>query len=106
MSLCLACAWVISPWTDLTMSGTTLDTKDAVDPVIQKGYLGELPDAYVPAAVDRKNPLISPLFADLRGFPPTLNQVGSAETLLSDVTRFAAAAGSADIDVWLEIWHT
>lgn len=99
-----ACAWLISPWTDLTMSGATLDTKDAVDPIIHEGYLGELADAYVPAAVDRKNPLISPLFADLRGFPPTLIQIGSAETLLADATRFAAAAGAADVDVTLEIW--
>jgi epsilon-lactone hydrolase len=58
-----ACAWLVSPWTDLTMSGTTLDTKDAVDPIIHKGYLGELADAYVPRSFDRKNPLISPLFA-------------------------------------------
>jgi epsilon-lactone hydrolase len=99
-----ACTWLISPWTDLTMSGTTLDTKDAVDPIIHKGYLGELADAYVPESVDRRNPLISPLFADLNGFPPTLIQVGSAETLLSDATRFAAAAGSFDVDVTLEIW--
>jgi acetyl esterase/lipase len=40
----------------------------------------------------------------LRSFPPTLIQVGSAETLLSDATRFAAAAGSSDVDVTLEIW--
>jgi acetyl esterase/lipase len=99
-----ACAWLLSPWTDLTMSGDTLDTKDAVDPIIHEGYLGELADAYVPAALDRKDPLISPLFADLRGFPPTLIQVGSAEGLLADATRFAAAAGSADVDVTLEIW--
>jgi epsilon-lactone hydrolase len=99
-----ACAWLLSPWTDLTMSGDTLDTKDAVDPIIHKGYLDELADAYVPAALDRKDPLISPLFADLRGFPPTLIQVGSAEGLLADATRFAAAAGSADVDVTLEIW--
>jgi len=99
-----ACAWLVSPWTDLTMSGTTLETKDAEDPIIHKGYLGELADAYVPTSVDRKNPLISPLFADLRGFPPMLIQVGSAETLLSDATRFAAAAGSSDVAVTMEIW--
>jgi acetyl esterase/lipase len=99
-----ACAWLLSPWTDLTMSGATLDTKDAVDPIIHKGYLGELADAYAPASIDRKDPLISPLFSDLHGFPPTLIQVGSAETLLADATRFAAAAGSADVDVTLEIW--
>jgi acetyl esterase/lipase len=86
------------------MSGATLDTKDAVDPIIHKFYLEELADAYVPPSLDRKDPLISPLFADLHGFPPTLIQVGSAETLLSDATRFAAAAGSADVDVTLEVW--
>jgi acetyl esterase/lipase len=99
-----ACAWLLSPWTDLTMSGATLDTKDAVDPIIHKGYLGELADAYAPAPLDRRDPLISPLFSDLRGFPPTLIQVGSAETLLADATRFAATAGSADVDVTLEVW--
>ena len=49
-----SCAWLLSPWTDLTMSGATLDTKDAVDPIIHKGYLGELADAYVPATIDRR----------------------------------------------------
>lgn len=97
------CAWLISPWTDLTMSGATLDTKAAVDPLINKAYLEELADAYAPSA-DRRDPLVSPLFADLLGFPPLLIQVGSAETLLADATRFAAAAGAADVDVTLEIW--
>ena len=99
-----ACAWLVSPWTDLTMSGATLATKDAVDPLIHKGYLEELAEAYVPGTVDRKDPLISPLFADLHGFPPILIQVGSAETLLADASRFAAAAGAADVDVTLQIW--
>src|SRR3989440_3801441 len=99
-----ACAWLVSPWTDLTMSGATLATKDAVDPIIHHAYLEELAEAYVPKAMDRKNPLISPLFADFAGFPPVLIQVGSAETLLSDATRLAEAAGSADVDVTLEIW--
>lgn len=98
------CAWLVSPWTDLTMSGATLDSKDAVDPIIHKGYLDELADAYVPKAIDRRDPLISPLFSDLNGFPPVLVQVGSAEGLLADATRFAAAAGAADVDIALEIW--
>jgi acetyl esterase/lipase len=99
-----SCAWLVSPWTDLTMSGATLDTKDGVDPIIHEAYLSELANAYVPVSLDRKSPLISPLFADLHGFPPTLIQVGSAETLLADATRFAAAAGSCDVGVTLEIW--
>jgi monoterpene epsilon-lactone hydrolase len=99
-----ACAWLVSPWSDLTMSGATLETKDTVDPIIHKTYLDELADAYVPPLIDRRDPLISPLFASLRGFPPVLIQVGSAETLLSDATRLAEAAGSADVEVTLEIW--
>jgi epsilon-lactone hydrolase len=99
-----SCAWLISPWTDLTMSGLTLLSKEAVDPLIHKQYLNELADGYLSAGIDRKDPRVSPLFADLKGVPPTLIQVGSAETLLDDATRFAAVAGAADVRVTLEIW--
>jgi acetyl esterase/lipase len=99
-----ACLWLVSPWTDLTMSGSTLITKDAVDPLIHKGYLRELADAYRGNAVDCKDPRVSPLFANLTGMPPMLIQVGSAETLLDDATRLAIAAGEADVPVTLEIW--
>jgi acetyl esterase/lipase len=98
------CAWLVSPWVDLTMSGSTLTSKETVDPLIHKTYLEELAAAYVPAEIDRSDPRVSPLFADLKGFPPMLTQVGSAETLLADASRFAAAAGTADAAVTLEIW--
>ena len=98
------CAWLVSPWVDLTMSGSTLMQKDTVDPLIHKAYLEELAGAYVPQGIDRRDPRVSPLFADLTGFPPTLIQVGSAETLLADAVRFATAAGHADAAVTLEIW--
>jgi monoterpene epsilon-lactone hydrolase len=98
------CAWLVSPWTDLTLSGSTLATKEAVDPILHKAYLAELADAYLPSGMDRKDPRVSSLYADLKGLPPTLIQVGSAETLLEDATRFAAAAGAAEVPVTLEIW--
>ena len=98
------CAWLVSPWVDLTMSGSTLTSKDSLDPLIHKTYLDELATAYVPKEIDRKDPRVSPLFANLKGFPPTLIQVGSAETLLADATRFAAEAGAVDVAVALEIW--
>jgi acetyl esterase/lipase len=98
-----ACAWLCSPWTDLTMSGASLATKETIDPLIHKAYLEELASAYTSAA-DRRDPLISPLFADLHDFPPALIQVGSAETLLDDATRFAAVAGTADVPVTLQVW--
>jgi monoterpene epsilon-lactone hydrolase len=99
-----ACMWLLSPWTDLTMSGSTLATKDSVDPIIHGGYLHELADAYLPGSMDRKAPRVSPLYADLMDLPPILIQVGSDETLLADATRFAAAAGAADVAVTLEVW--
>ena len=98
------CAWLLSPWTDLTLSGETLVTKDAVDPIIHQAYLAELVEAYVPSDIDRKDPRVSPLYADLKGFPPTLIQVGACETLLEDSARFAAAAGAANVAVTLEVW--
>jgi acetyl esterase/lipase len=97
------CAWLVSPWTDMTLSGATLSTKDGLDPLIHKAYLAELIDAYAPG-MDRTDPRLSPLFADLKGLPPMLVQVGSSETLLDDAVRFAGAAGAADVAVTLEIW--
>ena len=98
-----ACLWLVSPWTDLTLSGSTLATKDALDPLIHKAYLGELAAAYL-AGTAPQDPRVSPLFADLTGMPPTLIQVGSAETLLDDSLRLAGKAGTADTLVTLEIW--
>ncbi|PYK49573.1 MAG: alpha/beta hydrolase [Verrucomicrobia bacterium] len=98
------CAWLVSPWTDLTMSGSTFATKDGVDPIIHKEYLNELANAYLPIGIDEKDPRVSPLYGDLTSFPPLLIQVGSAETLLDDATRFASVAGAADVRVTLEIW--
>ena len=79
-------------------------TKDADDPLIHKAYLEELAAAYVPAGMDRTDPRLSPLFANLSGLPPLLVQVGSEETLLADATHFAEAAGAARVAVTLEIW--
>src|SRR6266568_3052431 len=98
------CAWLISPWADLTMSGSTLASKAAVDPLIHKEYLNELADAYLPADMDRKDPRVSPLYVDFGNFPPMLIQVGSDETLLDDAARLAARAGAADVAVTLQIW--
>ncbi len=99
-----ACAWLVSPWVDLTLSGASLASKDAADPLIDKEYLAELTSAYLGGVVDASDPRVSPLYADLKNFPPVLVQVGSAETLLDDAARFAAAAGAADVAVTLEIW--
>lgn len=95
--------WLSSPWVDLTNSGPTMTTKSDIDPLIQRPYLQETAALYLNGA-DPKNPLVSPLFADLHGLPPMLIQVGTAETLLSDSLRLAAVAAEADVRVTLQAW--
>jgi monoterpene epsilon-lactone hydrolase len=97
------CAWLVSPWVDLQMTGTSLAEKASVDPLIQKPYLEELASAYL-AGFDPANPLVSPLHADLSGLPPMLVQVGSAETLLDDALRIARKAAMADVPLTLQVW--
>lgn len=97
------CLWLSSPWTDLALTGASLEEKAAVDPLIGRAYLAELAGLYL-AGADPRGPLASPLHADLAGLPPLLIQVGSAETLLDDSVRLAGAAGAADLSVRLEIW--
>ena len=98
-----ACAWLVSPWVDLQMTGASIARKADIDPLIAKPYLEELAAAYL-AGADPAAPLVSPLHADLTGLPPLLIQVGSAETLLDDAVRIARRAGAADVSVSLEIW--
>jgi epsilon-lactone hydrolase len=97
------CGWLISPWTDLTASGATMQSKADVDPMIQKPYLLELAQAFA-GGKDPSDPLISPQFADLAGLPPLLVQVGSEETLLDDAVVLAGRAGAAGVAVTLEVW--
>ena len=93
----------LSPWTDLTMSGETIQTMADIDPVLR---LRGLPlTKYYTGNHDPAEPLISPLFADLRGLPPLLVHVGSDEILLSDSTRLVEKARQAGVAVSIEIWQ-
>jgi acetyl esterase/lipase len=98
-----ACGFCISPWVDLEGLGASMATKAAVDPMVQKEGLAGMAEGYLAGASPR-TPLAAPLHADLRGIAPLLIHVGSAETLLDDSTRLAAAAAAADVDVRLESW--
>ncbi len=98
-----ACLWLTSPWTDLAMTGATMDSKAAIDPLISRPYLQELATAYLQGH-DPADPLVSPIHADLTGLPPMLIQVGTAETLLDDSIRLAATAAAADVRVTLQTW--
>jgi acetyl esterase/lipase len=98
-----ACGWCISPWVDMEARGESFATKAAIDPMISREYVQELAGWYLGGTAPR-TPLAAPLYADLKGLPPLLIQVGSAETLLDDATQIAARAGAADVRVTLEVW--
>jgi epsilon-lactone hydrolase len=98
-----ACGWCISPWVDMEARGESYATKAAIDPMISKEYILELAGWYL-GGTEPRTPLAAPVHADLKGLPPLLIQVGSAETLLDDSIQIAARAGAADVRVTLEIW--
>jgi acetyl esterase/lipase len=93
----------ISPWVDLTCSGGSYATKAAADPIVLRQSVADMAQMYVGAG-DRKAPLVSPLFADLRGLPPLLVQVGSDEVLLDDALGLGEGAKAAGVDVTVEEW--
>jgi monoterpene epsilon-lactone hydrolase len=97
-----AAAVLMSPWADLTLSGTSITGKAAVDPVLTGSGLRRRAVDYAGGA-DPRTPAISPVFADLTGLPPLVIQAGTHEVLLDDAIRLAAAAAAADVSVTLDI---
>jgi monoterpene epsilon-lactone hydrolase len=98
-----ACAVAISPWVDLEGVGNSITARAAQDPMVQKDGLLWMAGLYLNGK-DAKTPLAAPLHADLKGLPPILVQVGTAETLLDDATRIAEKLHAAGVDVRLAIW--
>jgi monoterpene epsilon-lactone hydrolase len=95
-------ATLMSPTVDLTSSGASMTERVDQDPFSTPALLRQLASDYL-AGADPKTPLASPLFASLSGLPPLLILVGTADLLLSDSERLAAAATEAGVDVTLEM---
>ena len=97
-----SCAFLMSPYADLTLSGDSIADREAVDRTLTPEGLRLRILDYV-AGADASHPLISPVFADLTGLPPLLIQVGSNEILLSDALRLAERAATDDVTVTLDV---
>ena len=99
---------LFSPWTDLTMSGKSHKEKAELDPILSAEYLQRCRESYAPE-MELKNPLISPVFGDFTGFPPTYIQVGTNEILLSDSTKLQRQLQKYHVPVKMEyypgMWH-
>lgn len=93
----------LSPFLDLAVTGDSVKTKAEIDPIVTRENLEFCAKLYL-GDEDSKNPLASPLYADLQGLPPLLIQVGTSELLLDDSVRFADRAKAAGVEVTLDIW--
>ena len=96
-------AVVFSPITDLALTGETYDTRAEADLYFTKSQAAALVRSYL-GATDPKNPLASPLYADLTGLPPIRVHVGDDEVLLDDSRRYVERAVAAGVDAKLDIW--
>ena len=97
-------ALVLSPLTDLTLSGRSWETRAAADPYFTKAQGVSMVPLYL-GSHDPKDPLASPLFSDLAGLPPIRVHVGDDEVLLDDSLRYVERAVAAGVDARVDIWE-
>jgi epsilon-lactone hydrolase len=98
-----ATAVCLCPWTDLALSGASVEANAGSDPMVSATTLGLMADAYL-GDRDRRTPTASPLYADLAGLPPLLVQVATGEILVDDARRLTQRAIDAGVEVTLEVW--
>jgi epsilon-lactone hydrolase len=96
-------AVVLSPVTDLALTGESFESRAEADPYFIKSQVAGLVHSYLGAS-DPKNPLASPLYGDLTGLPPVRIHVGDDEVLLDDSRRYVQRAVAAGVDARLDIW--
>ncbi len=95
-------AVLISGWFDLDPRSTSMQFNSHYDFVTRLG-VRTMAKRFAPRD-EHRNPLVSPVHAELAGLPPLLVQVGAAESLLDDSLRVAERARSEGVDVTLEVW--
>ncbi|WP_204061800.1 alpha/beta hydrolase, partial [Microbispora corallina] len=98
-----AALMLMSPWVDLTVGNKTFESNRENEAFFYKEVVAFLASAYLGGA-DPREPLASPLYADLSGLPPTYVQVGGHETLLGESLEFEQNARKAGVDARLEVF--
>jgi acetyl esterase/lipase len=98
-----AAAVALSPWTDLALTGASLNTNAAADPMLNVAILPGLANYYL-AGADPMHPYVSPLYGDATGLPPILIHVGSDEILHDDAVRMADKLRAAGREIEIEVW--
>jgi monoterpene epsilon-lactone hydrolase len=94
---------VMSAWTDMTLGGASYDSNRSKDSVFRREMVAGLVHMLL-GDLDRRDPYVSPMFADLRGLPPIYLQVGGDEGLLDDSVMFAERAKSAEMEAKIDVF--
>jgi monoterpene epsilon-lactone hydrolase len=94
---------VLSPVTDLTLSGATYETRADADPLFTRPQVAELVHSYLGSA-HATDPLASPLYTRYSGMPSTRIHVGDDEVLLDDSLRYVDRAVAAGVDARADVW--
>jgi acetyl esterase/lipase len=93
----------LSPWTDMDLTGETYGSNHGKDALFSKEMIGGLVFMRLGPSGNRRDPLVSPIYGDLRRLPPMYIQVGGDELLVDDSRSLAKAAVKAGVEVHLEI---
>lgn len=95
---------LLSPWTDLAGTVESRTTRNEADPIFSEDLINFLANFYA-GTEEKQNPRLSPVYADLHGFPPLLIEVGKDEVLLDDALQLAEHARVAQVPVELTVWE-
>lgn len=96
-----AATMLMSPWTDLEMTGESLDYNKDKDAIFSKLWIAEMAAGFLNGH-DPRDPETMPLHADLSGFGAIYIQVGDQELLLDDSRMLAKHAQQAGVDVQID----
>ena len=99
-----SCAVVMSPWTDLALTGRSLQDGADDDPLLTTEMLSKAGEAYL-GPHDRRDPRVSPLYGRLAGLPPIQLHVGTSEILLDDTRRYVERARAEGVDATAHVWE-
>jgi acetyl esterase/lipase len=101
-------AAVMSPWTDLALSGSSMEARAEADPLLTKNSLASTAHLYL-GSHDARDPCASPLNGDLAGLPPVRIHVGEDEILLEDSLRYGERlereGGTIQVHTWQGMIH-
>jgi monoterpene epsilon-lactone hydrolase len=95
-----------TPMSDVTKTGDTFYTNELVDNVLvsRNGFCDAATVVYAHGH-DLKDPLLSPVYGDMHGFPPAILSTGTRDLLLSNTVRVHRKLREAGVDAQLEVYE-